>query len=86
MRILWVSPHCWTDYVLRSPGLGIKSQGGQTVVMYHCPRALAELDSNLQIDIYARMDSGESEVIQYLLISTCDHTLNTKPLLVHKLI
>ena len=64
MRILWVSPHCWPDYVLRSPGLGIKSQGGQTVVMYYCPRALAENDSNLQIDIYARMESGEPEVIQ----------------------
>lgn len=64
MRILWVSPHCWPDYVLRSPGLGIKSQGGQTVVMYHCPRALTELDTNTHIDIYARMESSEPEVIQ----------------------
>lgn len=64
MRILWVSPHCWPDYVLRSPGLGIKSQGGQTVVMYHCPRALTELNPDLQIDIYARMETGEPEVFQ----------------------
>ncbi|MHC4827662.1 MAG: hypothetical protein ACYTEY_13995 [Planctomycetota bacterium] len=47
MRVLWVSPHCWPDYVLREDGLGTKSQGGQTVVMYHCPRALAESDPEL---------------------------------------
>ena len=64
MRVLWVSPHCWPDYVLRSPGLGIKSQGGQTVVMYHCPRALAELNPDLQVDVYARMETGEPEVCQ----------------------
>ena len=64
MHILWVSPHCWPDYILRSPGLGIKSQGGQTVVMYHCPRALAEVNPDLQVDIYARMETGEPEVIQ----------------------
>jgi len=64
MRVLWVSPHCWPDYVLRSPGLGIKSQGGQTVVMYHCPLALTELNPELEVDIYARMEIGEPEVLQ----------------------
>jgi glycosyltransferase involved in cell wall biosynthesis len=62
MRVLWVSPHCWPDYVLRADGLGTKSQGGQTIVMYHCPRALAELDADLHVDIYARMETGEPEV------------------------
>jgi len=64
MRVLWVSPHCWPDYVLRENGLGAKSQGGQTVVMYHCPRALAEFDSDLHVDIYARMETGEPEVVE----------------------
>ncbi len=64
MRVLWVSPHCWPDYVLRSPGLGTKSQGGQTVVMYHCPRALTEVDPDLHIDVYARMETGEPEVVE----------------------
>ncbi|MFQ5547830.1 MAG: glycosyltransferase [Woeseia sp.] len=64
MRILWVSPHCWPDYVLRENGLGTKSQGGQTVVMYHCPRALAKLDSDLHVDIYARLETGEPEVVE----------------------
>jgi len=63
MRILWVSPHCWPDYVLRSPGLGTKSQGGQTVVMYHCPRSLTEVNPDLHVDIYARMETGEPEVV-----------------------
>lgn len=64
MRVLWVSPHCWPDYVLREDGLGTKSQGGQTIVMYHCPRALAAADSNLHIDVYARMETGEPEVVR----------------------
>lgn len=64
MRILWVSPHCWPDYVLRENGLGTKSQGGQTVVMYHCPRALAEFDSNLHVDVYARLETGEPDVVE----------------------
>jgi glycosyltransferase involved in cell wall biosynthesis len=64
MRVLWVSPHCWPDYVLREDGLGTKSQGGQTVVMYHCPRALAGLDPDLHVDIYARMETGEPEVVE----------------------
>ena len=64
MRVLWVSPHCWPDYVLREDGLGTKSQGGQTVVMYHCPRALAELDPGLTVDIYARMETGEPEIVE----------------------
>ena len=63
MRVLWVSPHCWPDYVLRSPGLGTKSQGGQTVVMYHCPRALTDANPDLQVDIYARMETGEPDVV-----------------------
>jgi glycosyltransferase involved in cell wall biosynthesis len=64
MRVLWVSPHCWPDYVLREDGLGTKSQGGQTVVMYHCPRALAESDPGLTVDIYARMETGEPEIVE----------------------
>jgi glycosyltransferase involved in cell wall biosynthesis len=62
MRILWVSPHCWPDYVLRDPGLGIKSQGGQTVVMYHCPRALTAVNPKMHVDVYARMETREPEV------------------------
>jgi glycosyltransferase involved in cell wall biosynthesis len=50
--------------VLREDGLGTKSQGGQTVVMYHCPRALAELDADLHVDVYARMETGEPEIVE----------------------
>jgi len=57
--IIWVSPHCWPDYVLREDGLGKKSQGGQTVVMYHCPMALVNKYPDLKIDIYARFEDGE---------------------------
>jgi glycosyltransferase involved in cell wall biosynthesis len=64
MRVLWVSPHCWPDYVLREDGLGTKSQGGQTIVMYHCPRALAESDAGLTVDIYARMETGEPQIVE----------------------
>ena len=59
MRIVWVSPHCWPDYVLRENGLGVKSQGGQSVVMYQCTIALAKVFPNLRIDIYARYEDGE---------------------------
>ncbi len=59
MRIVWVSPHCWPDYVLREDGLGVKSQGGQTVVMYQCTIALAEAFPDLYVDIYARYEEGE---------------------------
>jgi glycosyltransferase involved in cell wall biosynthesis len=59
MRIVWISPHCWPDYFLREDGLGKKSQGGQTVVMYHCPLALANAYPDLSIDIYARFEDGE---------------------------
>jgi glycosyltransferase involved in cell wall biosynthesis len=31
--------------------------------MYHCPRALAEFDSDLHIDVYARLETGEPEVV-----------------------
>jgi glycosyltransferase involved in cell wall biosynthesis len=61
MRIVWVSPHCWPDYVLRDDGLGQKSQGGQTVVMYHGTRALADANPDLQVDIYARYEDGEPQ-------------------------
>jgi glycosyltransferase involved in cell wall biosynthesis len=60
MRIVWVSPHCWPDYVLREDGLGKKSQGGQTVVMYQATIALAQAFPDLQVDIYARYEDGES--------------------------
>jgi len=63
MRIIWVSPHCWPDYVLREDGLGQKSQGGQTVVMYHGTRALADAHPDLQVDIYARLEDGEPEEV-----------------------
>jgi D-inositol-3-phosphate glycosyltransferase len=59
MRIIWVSPHCWPDYVLRENGLGVKSQGGQTVVMYQGTLALARAFPDLHIDIYARYEEGE---------------------------
>jgi glycosyltransferase involved in cell wall biosynthesis len=59
MRIVWVSPHCWPDYVLREDGLGVKSQGGQTLVMYHGTIALAESRDDLEVDIYARYEDGE---------------------------
>jgi glycosyltransferase involved in cell wall biosynthesis len=62
LRIIWVSPHCWPDYVHRKDGLGVKSQGGQTVVMYHGPIALAEAEPDLEIDIYARFEEGEEQV------------------------
>ncbi len=62
MRIIWVSPHCWPDYVLRENGLGVKSQGGQTVVMYEATLALARAYPDLQIDIYARLEDGEPPV------------------------
>jgi len=60
MRIVWVSPHCWPDYVLREDGLGKKSQGGQTVVMYQATIALAQAFPDLEVDIYARYEDGES--------------------------
>jgi len=63
MHILWVSPHCWPDYVLRSPGLGTKSQGGQSVIMYKCPLELTELYSHLYIDVYSRFETGEKKVV-----------------------
>ncbi len=59
MRIVWVSPHCWPDYVLREDGLGKKSQGGQTIVMYFATIALADAYPDLEIDIYARFEDGE---------------------------
>jgi sucrose-phosphate synthase len=59
MRIIWVSPHCWPDYVFREDGLGKKSQGGQTVVMYQCTQALANAYPELHIDIYARYEDNE---------------------------
>ncbi len=59
MRILWVSPHCWPDHVLREDGLGMKSQGGQTVVMYQATIALARAYPDLHVDIYARYEDGE---------------------------
>ncbi len=62
MNIIWVSPHCWPDYVLRENGLGVKSQGGQTVVMYQGTIALAEANPDLEIDIYARLEDGEEQV------------------------
>lgn len=62
-RILWVSPHCWPDYVLRDGGLGVKSQGGQTVVMYRATLALAEAFPELRVDIYARYEDGEPRVV-----------------------
>ncbi|MCP4205215.1 MAG: glycosyltransferase family 1 protein [bacterium] len=60
MRIVWVSPHCWPDHILREDGLGKKSQGGQTVVMYQATIALAEAFLDLQVDIYARYEDGDS--------------------------
>lgn len=62
MRIVWVSPHCWPDYVLREDGLGNKSQGGQTIVMYYGTLALADAYPDLHIDIYARYEDGEEKV------------------------
>ncbi len=64
LRIIWVSPHCWPDYILRENGLGVKSQGGQTVVMYHGTIALAEAFPDLEIDIYARHEDGEPQVVE----------------------
>ncbi|MBW2526498.1 MAG: glycosyltransferase [Deltaproteobacteria bacterium] len=64
MRIVWVSPHCWPDYVLRADGLGKKSQGGQTIVMYYCTLALADAYPDLEIDIYCRFEDGEQEVTE----------------------
>jgi len=58
-RIMWVSPHCWPDYVLRPNGLGIKSQGGQTIVMYQATCALTRQYPELYVDIYARMEQDE---------------------------
>ncbi len=62
MRIIWVSPHCWPDYVLREDGLGNKSQGGQTIVMYRGTLALADAYPDLHIDIYGRHEDGEEQV------------------------
>jgi glycosyltransferase involved in cell wall biosynthesis len=50
--------------VLRDGGLGIKSQGGQTVVMYRATLALAEAFPELQVDIYARHEDGEPQVAE----------------------
>lgn len=58
-RIVWVSPHCWPDYVLRPNGLGVKSQGGQTVVMYQATKALTQVNPGMFVDIYGRYENDE---------------------------
>lgn len=59
MRVLWVSPHCWPDYVVRKHALAVKSQGGQTVAMYHGAMALVRCHPSLHMDIFARFEAGE---------------------------
>jgi len=59
VRTLWVSPHCWPDYVLRAFGLMTKSQGGQSVALYEGAMALVERCPELVLDIYARFEEGE---------------------------
>jgi glycosyltransferase involved in cell wall biosynthesis len=56
MRILWTSPHCRPDWLDR---LGEESQGGQTVVMNRLPRALAQADPSLHVDIFTRLQDDD---------------------------
>ena len=56
MRVLWTSPHCRPDWLDR---LGEESQGGQSVVMNKLPHALAQIDPDLRVDIFTRLQTTD---------------------------